>query len=694
MNPIFKRYFLPSAIVISTMISQQSWPSSTVAPIHQFPALNSSNTNVGGAQPQTLILGTDGLLYGTTRTGGPDGQGTLYSMSTAGSGFKVLRSFCNKQCGGVAPGAVPHFLTEGADGFLYGLTERGGFSTYNPSGLGGTQNDSNHGTLYKIHRDGTSFSVIHNFCSTTAPSSPCSFSKGFAPQQIVIQPDGTIYGTTLSGGSSDQGVVFKITPAGTYSVIHTLSVFTAGGDKWPKILLDGKDGFLYGTAENSVFRISDAGAFTKIASFAPSIGRPESLLLADDGNLYGTTSTIFFRLSRSGALTTLRNFGAGTGVFVLKMQGADRRLYGIYAAASTSLDGTINRISLDGLIFENLYSFSPRTPNASGGTNSDGVIPSDFIASNDGNFFAAMKEGGTAGAGSIIKVTHPAPAVSIAASPVEILSGQSSTITWTSTESIACTASGAWSGARPINGALAVTPASSGVHSYSLTCTGAGGTSTTASTSVHVNIPPPAPTVRIESQPEVPTGMNVGRLEWSSSNTNNCSASGNWSGTKPTSGNMGLNFAVAGRYTYTLTCTNSGGTTSASWTVNVIQAPISTIAVAPTTIDLGESATLTWTYDGDGNCEGYDAWNGPKSLNGSAVVSPPSTGDYSYILSCSGAAGSIARLTVLPAPIVIPTTDSAGSTGGGGGSLNSYFLLLMATCGLALHRRRKFGEAD
>jgi hypothetical protein len=81
-------------------------------------------------------------------------------------------------------------------------------------------------------------------------------------------------------------------------------------------------------------------------------------------------------------------------------------------------------------------------------------------------------------------VTLP-PTVALSASPTSVASGQSSTITWASTNATACTASGAWSGSEPTSGSI-----SSGAlnqnSTYSLTCTGSGGTAT-ASTTVTVS---------------------------------------------------------------------------------------------------------------------------------------------------------------------------------------------------------------
>jgi hypothetical protein len=84
-----------------------------------------------------------------------------------------------------------------------------------------------------------------------------------------------------------------------------------------------------------------------------------------------------------------------------------------------------------------------------------------------------------------VPVTTPAPTVSLSASPVSLTAGQASTLTWASTNTTACTASGAWSGSQPISGSVS-TGAINQNSTYILSCTGDGG-STSASATVTVS---------------------------------------------------------------------------------------------------------------------------------------------------------------------------------------------------------------
>ena len=87
-------------------------------------------------------------------------------------------------------------------------------------------------------------------------------------------------------------------------------------------------------------------------------------------------------------------------------------------------------------------------------------------------FLAAMLISGCGGGGG---TTAPAPTVSISADPLIVLLTNASTITWSSTNTTSCSASGSWSGTKTISGSEAVTISTTGNNTYTLSCTGAGG---------------------------------------------------------------------------------------------------------------------------------------------------------------------------------------------------------------------------
>lgn len=154
------------------------------------------------------------------------------------------------------------------------------------------------------------------------------------------------------------------------------------------------------------------------------------------------------------------------------------------------------------------------------------------------------------------------PTVAISVAPTTISAGQSTTLTWSSTNATACTATGAWSGAQEISGTESETPAAAGNSTYTLTCTGAGG-SANASATLTVRAATPAPTVTLTINP---TSITVGQsatLTWSSTNATSCTAGGAWTGAQATSGTLVVTPTVTGAATYMLACS---GATSASAT--------------------------------------------------------------------------------------------------------------------------------
>jgi hypothetical protein len=153
------------------------------------------------------------------------------------------------------------------------------------------------------------------------------------------------------------------------------------------------------------------------------------------------------------------------------------------------------------------------------------------------------------------------PVVTLSASPSTIDQGQSTTLSWTSSDASSCTASGAWSGSVVTNGSATVEPTVT--STYTMTCNGAGGTAS-ASATVTVNETPAVlqPTVNLTASPSsVARGGSI-TLSWSSTDTTSCTASDNWSGSKATSGSETIKLNDPA--TFTLSCSGDGGSVSDS----------------------------------------------------------------------------------------------------------------------------------
>jgi uncharacterized repeat protein (TIGR03803 family) len=150
-------------------------------------ALHSFN-GADGKEPHGSLLDVKGTFYGTTPSGGKYGDGTVFSITTGGK-ENVLYSFGASANDGEAPYAG---LTD-VNGTLYGTTSGGGGTS-----CGGTVGC---GTVFSVTTSGTE-KVLHRFNGT----------DGASPLAGLIDVSGTLYGTTLEGGSNGGGTVFALKP--------------------------------------------------------------------------------------------------------------------------------------------------------------------------------------------------------------------------------------------------------------------------------------------------------------------------------------------------------------------------------------------------------------------------------------------------------------------------------------------------
>jgi uncharacterized repeat protein (TIGR03803 family) len=192
-----------------------------------------------GAYPHgSLMLATDGSLYGVTALGGTNNLGTVFELSPT-NGLVFLHNFAGTTGN---DGSDPQDgLVQGGDGNFYGTTFGGG---------------ANHvGTVYMMTPQGN-VTILHNF------SDPNVTGDGLSPQSMLVEgADGNFYGTTPNGGTASRGMAFRITPAGVITILHSFgdgSVTNDGLD--PKsALIQLPDGNFYGTTSSG----SPMASFTK-----------------------------------------------------------------------------------------------------------------------------------------------------------------------------------------------------------------------------------------------------------------------------------------------------------------------------------------------------------------------------------------------------------------------------------------------
>src|SRR5258708_5909718 len=170
--------------------------------------------------PAAVAQGRDGNVYGTTISGGANGRGNIFKSTPTGT-ITVLHDF-NTTDGSSPQGG----LTLGADGNFYGSTTFGGSHSA--------------GTLFKVTASGT-FTTIYNFTNGA--------DAGFPHVSPIFGSDGKLYGTASVGGTNGGGVVYKLTLAGVYTVLHNFdNVNRVNGFTPTTGVVEGSDGFLYGVA--------------------------------------------------------------------------------------------------------------------------------------------------------------------------------------------------------------------------------------------------------------------------------------------------------------------------------------------------------------------------------------------------------------------------------------------------------------
>jgi uncharacterized repeat protein (TIGR03803 family) len=130
-----------------------------------------------GQNPTGALTASGSTLYGMTGTGGTAADGTIFKISTDGTGFGLLHSFVS----GVNDGRNPTGSLVQSGSTLYGLTQGGGSAV-------------NNGTVFQINADGSGFALVHRFVGGTA--------DGVGPLGIPALSGSTLYGMTPQGGAA------------------------------------------------------------------------------------------------------------------------------------------------------------------------------------------------------------------------------------------------------------------------------------------------------------------------------------------------------------------------------------------------------------------------------------------------------------------------------------------------------------
>lgn len=310
--------------------------------IHEF-------SEPDGCRPMgELALGPDGSLYGVASQGGyanellPAGSGTIYRIASDGT-FTVLYRLPPPAVGDtyLAPFWPRAGLTLGPDDFFYGtlfssdvfrISPDGAFAlvrqfsapdpqeleaavVFGPDGylytttqthlLATTRADR--GSVFRVSLAGDSEELRHFYFFTAPDGAPSSPEGGYPAGEVVVRPEGTLYGANRQYGpnaATDRGTIFRRDSDGTFTVLHAFSesldhsypdgatpvgglIFGADGQIYGKTLAGGADG------SGTIFSIDHDGVFTTLQSF-PQDGYSQTkgrLFEPAPGVFYGTATS-------------------------------------------------------------------------------------------------------------------------------------------------------------------------------------------------------------------------------------------------------------------------------------------------------------------------------------------------------------------------------------------------------------------
>ena len=281
----------PTASDFGTIFKLTENPSGTYSQttLHVFTGGNSCEAPIDGATPLgRLAFGSDGLLYGTTQSGGCliesgdnaySNQGTIFRIATDGSAYEVLWMFNGffNSSDGVGPQAG---LTLGPGGVFFGTTH-----------FGGTKDT---GTVFAFDPILAEVTVIHSF-------SGLSPDGGVPLGSLTLGSDGLLWSTTFTstngGDPTYYGTVFKISPTAPYTMTSYGFAGLADQDYYyqPKSgVIQASDGNFYGTTGGgALYSISESGEFTELGIYPTTLAITAPIaspLQGSNGEIYTTTS--------------------------------------------------------------------------------------------------------------------------------------------------------------------------------------------------------------------------------------------------------------------------------------------------------------------------------------------------------------------------------------------------------------------
>ena len=200
---------------------------------------------------------------------------------------------------------------------------------YGTTSFRGTGNQAN-GTVFKI-TPGGQLTTLYTFVADQNQNFP----NGETPTSLVEGNDGFLYGTTEAGGANRLGVVFKLSRTGTIQVLHSFcSAMNCGDGASPSGLILARDGNFYGAALDVIWRMTPTGAFTVVHTLDKLVEGHTvmGMTQASDGNFYGATTiqgfvATLFRLTTGGQFTVLDTLRYPNFIASVPIQASNHKLY-------------------------------------------------------------------------------------------------------------------------------------------------------------------------------------------------------------------------------------------------------------------------------------------------------------------------------------------------------------------------------
>jgi uncharacterized repeat protein (TIGR03803 family) len=378
---------------------------SVTAPGTRLTTLHGFTGTSDGGIPNGLVQGTNGVLYGTTQSGGViSAGGTVFALSTSGV-LTTLISF--RGTNGSKPEAA---LVQAADGNFYGTTFFGGL-------IG-------EGTVFRMTPDG-SLATLYSFTGD---------SDGSGPTAALVQgTDGNLYSTMGNGGQGGSGYVLRISLGGALTNLYS---FTNGVDGASPAagLVQATDGNFYGMTPvgaqsfGNIFQVTPGGALANLYSFTggtDGYAPAGSLVQATDGILYGTTTHSTFRgfqfygtifkVTTNGVLNTVYtlNFTDGAYPYAGLVQAGDGNFYGTTHDGGTSGNGTVFKVTPNGAL-STLASFD--------GFDSGAHPASALVLGTDASLYGTTTTGGPGGRGTVFRLSF-SPQITFASTNLTVDAG-------------------------------------------------------------------------------------------------------------------------------------------------------------------------------------------------------------------------------------------------------------------------------